>query len=93
MPNTPRARAACCRRCVLPPLPLLRVAEARSLPVARESAAKGSKCGQYVLGDLSRSSAGGVAVDLAAAVAQFLLGAAQDYDKAQCCLGVLYQFG
>ncbi len=79
------------RRCLLPLLLLL--AAARSLPLARESAAKGSKCGQYVIGDLSCSVAGGVAADLAAAVAQFQLAAAQDYDKAQCCLGVMYQLG
>ena len=60
---------------------------ARSLALARQSAGKGSKYGQVVLGRLYRVGVGGFAQDYAAAFAQFRLAAAQGYDVAQCCLG------
>jgi len=75
------------------PLLAAAAAAARCSAVPSFGARECSKRQQYVIGDLSCSVAGGVAADLAAAVAQFQLAAAQDYDKAQCCLGVMYQLG
>jgi TPR repeat protein len=66
---------------------------ARALPLARASAAKGSKYGQLSLGDLYRDGEGGVMQDYAAALAQFRLAAAQGYDDAQSDLGCMYVDG
>jgi len=66
---------------------------ARSLALARASAGKGSKYGQWTLGWLYRLGEGGVAQDYAAAVAQYRLAAAQGYDAAQNCLGFMYNVG
>jgi len=66
---------------------------ARSLPLARESAGKGSKYGQRMLGLLYRDGLGGVTRDHTAALAQFRLAAAQDYDVAQYSVGHMYQMG
>ena len=65
---------------------------ARPLPLARESAGKGSKYGQFMLGRLYywARGVGGVVQDDAAAVAQFRLAAAQGYDVAQYYLGCMY---
>ena len=60
---------------------------ARSLALARQSAGKGSKYGQVMLGRLYRDGEGGVAQGYAAAFAQFRLAEVQGYDVAQCCLG------
>jgi TPR repeat protein len=65
----------------------------RSLPLARQSAGKGSKYGQFMLGCLYYWGEGGVAQDHAAAVAQFRLAAAQNFDAAQHWLGLLYRLG
>jgi len=66
---------------------------ARSLSLARASAGKGSKYGQFVLGWLYHFGEGGVAQDYAAAVAQFRLAAAQGYHLAQNSLGYMYNVG
>jgi len=66
---------------------------ARSLALARAIEGNGSKYGQCMLGDLYRFGEGGVAQDYAAAVAQYRLAAAQDYDQAQNCLGLIYHMG
>jgi len=66
---------------------------ARLLALARASEGKSSKYGQYVLGDLYRLGAGGVAQDYAAAVAHYRLAAAQEYDIAQHYLGYMYGMG
>jgi len=66
---------------------------ARSLALARENATNGSKFGQFVLGYLYYKGAGGVERDYAAALAQYRLAAAQDYDVAQNWLGIMYGTG
>jgi len=66
---------------------------ARSLALARAIEGKGSKYGQYVLGELYYLGEGGVAQDYAAAVAQYRLAAAQGYGLAQSCLGLMYGKG
>jgi len=66
---------------------------ARSLALARASAGKDSKYGQFVLGELYYLGEGGVAQDYAAAVAQYRLAAAQDYDLAQNELGFMCHKG
>ena len=76
---------------------------ARSLLFARASAAKGSKYGQMSLGRLYSGvggvardwlqevgAEGGVVRDLAAAIAQYHLAAAQGYDVAQAEFGYLH---
>ena len=67
--------------------------EARSLALARASAAKGSRCGHCVLGHLSYNGAGEVAWDNAAAVVQYRPAAAQHNDAAQNLLGFMYRQG
>ena len=66
---------------------------ARSLVLARESAVKGSKYGQETLGVLYHKGEGGVAQDYAAAVGQYRLAAAQQYDMAQNWLGFMHGVG
>ena len=66
---------------------------ARSVELARESSGKGSRYGQHLLGRLYRSIAGGVAQDIAQAVALYQLAAAQNFDDAQCSLGLMYSKG
>jgi TPR repeat protein len=63
---------------------------ARSLELARESSRKGSRFGQYTLGELYRQGEGGVAQDHAQAVALYRLAAAQNLDDAQFSLGLMY---
>ena len=65
--------------------------EERSLELARESSGKGSRYGQYALGQLYRYGAGGVAD--AQAVALYRLAAAQNLDEAQNDLGNMYWKG
>ena len=66
---------------------------ARSISLARASAAGGSKYGQRMLGVLYYKGEAGVAQDYAAAVEQYRLAAAQGYDRAQCDLGRMYSKG
>ena len=66
---------------------------ARSLELARESSGKGSRYGQYILGQLHHCGQGGVAEDCAQAVAFYRLAAAQNLDWAQCMLGYMYARG
>jgi TPR repeat protein len=70
---------------------------ARSLQLARKSAGRGSKYGQYTLGYLHMRSPwsckGGLEFDEAQAVAFFRLAAAQGLDLAQCQLGIILQSG
>ena len=65
----------------------------RSLELARESSEKGSRYGQYVLGELYRLGEGGVALDKFKAVALYRLAAAQNLDEAQFSLGDMYVCG
>ena len=68
--------------------------EERSLELARESSGKGSRYGQYVLGELySPVWEGGDAQEYAQAVALYRLAAAQNLDEAQFNLGLMYDFG
>ena len=69
--------------------------DARSLELARESSGKGSRYGQYVLGELYQFGEGGVAHDIAQAqaLALYRLAAAQNFDGAQCNLGQMYYLG
>jgi len=67
--------------------------EVRSLVLARESAGNGSKYGQFMLGWLYEKGEGGVARDYAAALVQYQLAAAQNYDLAQNQIGVVYDKG
>jgi TPR repeat protein len=62
----------------------------RAVSMARESAAKGSMYGQFVVGFVHAEGNGGVAQDYVAAVAQYQLAAAQNFDAAQYFLGLLY---
>ena len=66
---------------------------ALSVKLARESSEKGSRYGQYVLGNSYRYGAGGVAQDDAQALALFRLAAAQNLDGAQYSLGDMHYFG
>jgi hypothetical protein len=66
---------------------------ARGLALGRESEAAGSCFGQYVVGACYHSGIGGVAQDDAEAVRLFGLAAAQGHLKAQCRLGVMFEFG
>jgi len=66
---------------------------ARSLALARQSAGKGSKYGQVVLGRLYLWAVGGVAQDYAAAALQFRLAEVQGYDVAQYNIGDMYRYG
>jgi len=63
---------------------------ARSLELARESSGRGSRYGQLTLGWLHRWGRGGVAWDVAQAVAFYRLAAVQGLDAAQCILGDMY---
>jgi TPR repeat protein len=60
---------------------------------ARESASKGSKFGQYVLGEFYQNGRFGLKEDFAAAVAHYQLAVAQNYCEAQYDLGWLYDMG
>ncbi len=66
---------------------------ARSLELARESSGKGSRYGQFVLGELYDADLGGVAQDYAQAVELYRLAAAQNLDEAQDSLGFMYTYG
>ena len=68
-------------------------AAARSLQLARESSAKGSRYGQCTLGMLHSEGAGGLETDHTQAAALFRLAAAQNLAEAQCNLGILYYDG
>ncbi len=67
--------------------------EERSLALARESSGKGSRYGQCVLGELYEDGAGGVARDHVRAVVLYRLAAAQNLDRAQLSLGIMYYYG
>ena len=60
---------------------------------ARESSGKGSRYGQYVLGELYEDGVGGVAQDCSLAVVLYRLAAAQNLDGAQNSLGIMYTTG
>ena len=66
---------------------------ARSLELARESSGKGSRYGQFTLGQLYEDGGGGVAFNYAQASALYRLAAAQNLDAAQSCLGCVYYHG
>jgi TPR repeat protein len=69
---------------------------ARSLELARESAGRGSRYGQFTLGQLCKLGRGlglGVEFDDAQALAFFRLAAAQGLDAAQFQLGFMLQYG
>jgi hypothetical protein len=69
---------------------------AQSLALARASASRGSKYGQWALGELYRTGVKGtegVTKDYKKAVAQYGLAAAQGYDVAQNSLGLMYDQG
>jgi len=66
---------------------------ARSLELARESSGRGSRYGQFALGELHYWGRGGLAQDHAQAAAFYGLAAAQGLDAAQCLLGHMYQKG
>jgi TPR repeat protein len=70
---------------------------ARSLELARDSAGRGSKHGQYTLGYLHMVGPWSVKLRLefggAQAVAFFRLAAAQGLDLAQCQMGIMLQSG
>ena len=63
--------------------------DARSLELARKSSGRGSRYGQYTLGDLHYWGRGGLAEDEAQAVAFYRLAAAQGLDEAQWSLGCM----
>jgi TPR repeat protein len=65
----------------------------RSLELALDSADKGSKYGQYVLGSLHQRGIGGLPKDSTTAITFFRLAAEQTLDAAQCELGLLYIWG
>jgi len=67
--------------------------QARSLELARESSARGSRYGQLTLGVLHGRGGGGLARDDAQALAFYRLAAAQGFDGAQYCLGDMYYRG
>jgi len=69
---------------------------ARSLELARESAGRGSRYGQFTLGQLCKLGRGlglGAEFDDAQALAFFRLAAAQGLDAAQFQLGFMLQYG
>ena len=66
--------------------------EANIFALALESAGKGSKYGQFALGQL-RVRAVGVAPDHVAALAQYRLAASQHYDWAQHSIGLVFMNG
>ena len=61
--------------------------QVRSLELARESAGRGSRYGQYTLARLYRRGRGMLKMDVTQAVAFYRLAAAQGLDAAQCELG------
>ena len=63
------------------------------LELARESSGKGSRYGQYTLGDLYQFGRGGVARDYSKSIALYRLVAAQNLDGAQWSLGFMYNCG
>ena len=65
----------------------------RSVALARTSAARGSKYGQYTLGMLYQYGEGGVAQDYPQAIVQYRLAAAQNHDEAQNNLGLMFGMG
>ena len=65
----------------------------RSQELARESSGRGSRYGQQVLGTLYHYGEGGVAQDVAQALAFYRLAAAQNLDAAQHSLGWMYAEG
>ena len=67
--------------------------EPKSIALARNSAANGSKYGQHTLGKLYEEGTGGILKDYAAAVAQYRLAAAQGHERAQNELGRMYDKG
>jgi len=67
--------------------------QSRSLELARESSGKGSRYGQYTLGQLHKSGRGRLARDPAQALAFYRLAAAQGFDDAQCSLGCMFFTG
>ncbi len=67
--------------------------KALSLELARESSGKGSRYGQCILGMLYRDGGRRVAQDDAQALALYRLAAAQNFDEAQCGLGLMYSLG
>jgi TPR repeat protein len=66
---------------------------AQSMELARESSGKGSRYGQFVLGELHMHGEGGVAMDYAQALVFFQLAAEQKFDGAQCILGFMCSYG
>jgi TPR repeat protein len=92
------ARAQCPRcqgvlaRCYFRVISFTRNAVA-SLQLARASAGKGCRYGQYVLGMLLVEGVGGVVSDHTEAVRYFRLAAEQGLDVAQKELGVMYEEG
>ena len=70
-----------------------RAALVRGLRLARESAAAGSKYGQYVLGSLHLGGRCGLQQDVAQALVYFRLAAEQGLDGAQHELGELFRYG
>ena len=64
--------------------------EPQCVALARESAGKGSKYGQWVLARFHARGQGGVAMDYDAAVALWMLAALQNYDRAQGDLGSMF---
>jgi TPR repeat protein len=68
-------------------------AAVRSLQLARESSAKGSRYGQCTLDMLYSEGAGGLETDHTQAAALFRLAAAQNLAEAQCNLGIVYYDG
>ena len=67
--------------------------KARSVKFARESAERGIKYGQYVLGWAHQRGGGGLAVDDTQALAFYRLAAAQGLDEAQYEIGDAYRHG
>jgi TPR repeat protein len=67
--------------------------EARSLELARESSGRDSRYGLYWLGTLYHYGEGGVAQDVAQALAFYRLAAAQNLDAAQWRLAWMYAEG
>jgi TPR repeat protein len=63
------------------------------LELARVSAARGSKFGQYMLGYFYQNGRFGLTVDFTAAVKYFQLALAHNYCEVQYDLGFLYDMG
>jgi TPR repeat protein len=71
----------------------LKIDRVRALQLARESAAAGSRYGQFVLGRLHWFGWGGLAMNVAEGLMHFRLAAAQGLDQAQRWLGMMYRVG